>query len=145
MANTPSMLEELRRKGVRITTQRRAVLEIVAAATKHCDAATLLRHARQLHAGIDRATVYRTLDLLKKHGLLNDRDCEAPEGSDHLHLTCFVCGTVEHCTNDIFPQLKAAIARDSGFEVREVRLEIGGCCRLCIRGGSTHKALEIFN
>ena len=56
-----SLLEELASRGVRLTAQRRAVVEIIQAADHHLDAASLLELAQQKQPAIDRATVYRTI------------------------------------------------------------------------------------
>src|SRR4051794_8061458 len=69
-----SLLDELTSQGVRMTVQRRVLVEIIQEATEHLDAAGLLALAREREATIDRATVYRTLELLKKHRLVDELD-----------------------------------------------------------------------
>jgi len=51
-----------------MTQQRRAILSVMEMAKKHLDAAQLLRKAQRLDASVDRSTVYRTLQLLKRQG-----------------------------------------------------------------------------
>src|SRR5712692_2757830 len=65
---------ELMSRGLRMTRQRRTILEIVETAKTHLDASQLLRKARKVDPGIDRVTVYRTLGLLKRHGLVDELD-----------------------------------------------------------------------
>ncbi len=62
------LLNELEARGVRLTSQRRALIETIQQADAHLDAASLLSRARQRDPKIDRATVYRTLELLKRLG-----------------------------------------------------------------------------
>jgi len=136
---------------VRITSQRRILLEIIQSADEHLDAATLLTLAREREPAIDRATVYRTLDLLKRHRLIDELDLMHLKGEkhyyevktrrDHAHLACFQCGHIEEFTSPLFEQLKREIARQSGFEVRVTRLEVGGRCRAC--GGREQDRAEI--
>jgi Fur family ferric uptake transcriptional regulator len=136
-----SLLEDLRRRGVRITAQRQALIETIQEADAHLDAATLLAHARGRNPNVNRATVYRTLELLKKQGLIDELDLmhlngekhyyEARTGSDHIHLACFRCGGIEECTSPLYEELKADLARVHGFNVQVVRLEVGGLCRSC--------------
>lgn len=105
------------------------------------DAASLLTAARKRDARIDRATVYRTLELLKKHRLIDELDLmhlngekhfyEAKTGNDHIHLACFQCGAIEELTTPLFERLKNEISAQTGFQIRVVRLEIGGRCRKC--------------
>ena len=61
-------------RGIRMTEQRRAILRVMETASKHLDAAQLLRKAQKLDASVDRSTVYRTLQLLKRHGLIDELD-----------------------------------------------------------------------
>jgi Fur family ferric uptake transcriptional regulator len=136
-----SLLRELIAKGVRITAQRRAVIQAFDEAKGHLDAAALLAAAKARDARIDRATVYRTLELLKKHRLVDELDLMHIDGekhfyepktvADHLHLACFQCGEIQEVSDPLFDRLKAEIARRTGFQIRVVRLEIGGRCRNC--------------
>jgi Fur family ferric uptake transcriptional regulator len=136
-----SLVEEFSARGLRLTPQRRALLEIIEAAEDHIDAATLLARARQMDASIDRATVYRTLELLKKLRLVNELDLmhlngerhyyEIRAGADHIHLACFRCGKIEEFESPLFELLKKEIGQERGFAIHVVRMEAGGHCRQC--------------
>jgi Fur family ferric uptake transcriptional regulator len=136
-----ALLEELAAKGVRMTPQRRALVGVIQESTEHLDAASLLNLARKREPSIDRATVYRTLELLKKLRLVDELDLMHLEGEkhfyevrsrqDHIHLACFRCSRIEEFSSALFEQLKAEISRQSGFEIRVTRLEVGGICRAC--------------
>ena len=136
-----SLLHELAMRGIRITGPRRVLIETIQDATSHLDAATLLDLARKRDPSINRATVYRTLELLKNHRLVDELDLmhltgekhfyEAKTTVDHVHLTCFHCGRVEEYTSPLFERLKAEIATQRGFRIRVMRLEVGGRCRQC--------------
>ena len=94
----------LAERGIRMTGQRRAILQVMETATKHLDAAQLLRKAQKLDASVDRSTVYRTLRLLKRHGLIDELDLMHIHGEwtllltsassirDHIHMACLRCG-----------------------------------------------------
>jgi Fur family ferric uptake transcriptional regulator len=136
-----SLLDELVSKGIRITSQRRALVEVIQEAERHLDAASLLTLARKREPSLDRATVYRTLEILKKLRLIDELDLMHLEGEkhfyevktrrDHIHLACFRCGRIDEFTSPVFERLKAEIAKEAGFEIRVTRLEIGGACRAC--------------
>jgi len=49
------------------------------------DASQLLRKARKVDPGIDRVTVYRTLGLLKRHGLVDELDLMHLQGEKHFY------------------------------------------------------------
>ena len=137
------ILEHLASKGVRLTAQRRVLIETIQEADEHLDAAALLTMARKREPGIDRATVYRTIELLKNLGLVDELDLmhlngekhyyevKPKPGRDHVHLACFECGRIEEFSSAVYEHLKREIARQMGFEVRVTRLEVGGRCRAC--------------
>jgi len=135
-------MQELVAQGVRITAQRRVLIETIQDAKGHIDAPTLLAMARKRDASVDRATVYRTIDLLKKHGLIDELDLmhltgekhfyEVKTHRDHVHLACFQCGKIEELTPPLFEKLKSEMARQSGFEIKVIRLEVGGLCKACV-------------
>ena len=136
-----ALLDELVSKGVRLTSQRRALIEVIQEAKEHLDAGSLLELARKRAPNLDRATVYRTIELLKRLRLVDELDLMHLEGEkhyyevktkrDHVHLACFRCGRIEEFTSPIFERLKAEIAKQTGFAVRVTRLEVGGICRAC--------------
>lgn len=140
----PSLLEELTAKGVRITAQRRALVEVIQETREHLDVASLLEQARRREPGVNRATVYRTIELLKKMRLVEELDLmhlngekhyyEAKSRGDHIHLACFDCGRIQEFVSPSFDRLKREIARETGFEVRVIRLEVGGSCGICSAG-----------
>ena len=122
-------------------------MQTIQESTGHLDAATLLNLARERDPQIDRATVYRTLDMLKKLRLVDELDLmhlngekhyyEAKTREDHVHLACLECGKIEEFSSPVYKRLKQELARKSGFEIRVARLEVGGCCREC-RKGTVH-------
>ncbi len=137
----PSMLEELREQGVRITRQRRLLVGIIQDSPRHLDAFTLLNIAKQEDSDINLATVYRTLSLLKNRGLIDELDLmhlqgekhyyEAKTSSDHCHMACFGCGAILEYASSAFEELKRQITTDSGFQIQVARLELGGLCEKC--------------
>jgi Fur family ferric uptake transcriptional regulator len=140
------LLDELTAKGIRLTAQRRAVIDVIQEAGAHLDAASLLELARQREPGIDRATIYRTIGLLKKLRLVDELDLMHLQGekhyyevktrSDHIHLACFHCGRIEEYSSPMFDELKTQISDHADFLVRVVRMEVGGICAACATSGS---------
>jgi Fur family transcriptional regulator, ferric uptake regulator len=136
-----SLMKELTARGVRITKQRRLIIAIIQDSPRHLDVATLLALARKKDSGIDRSTVYRTIGMLKRRGLIDELDLmhidgekhyyEVKTNHDHCHLACFKCGGVMEYTSSSFEKLKEEIARRSGFDIRVTRLEAGGICKSC--------------
>jgi Fur family transcriptional regulator, ferric uptake regulator len=142
----PSLMEELHERGVRMTAQRRVLVSIIQDSPRHLDAATLLKIAKQKDSAVDRATVYRTIALLKNLGLIDELDLmhlegekhyyEAKTNRDHCHMACFQCGAIMEYASSSFERLKQDIAKRSGFQIRVVRLEVGGLCERCRKAAS---------
>ena len=78
-------MEELHARGVRMTAQRRLLVSIIQDSPRHLDAATLLKVAKQKDPEVDRATVYRTIALLKNLGLIDELDLMHLEGEKHYY------------------------------------------------------------
>ena len=142
----PSLMRELAARGIRMTTQRRLLVDIIQDSPRHLDAAALLKAAKQKDPEIDRATVYRTIALLKNLGLIDELDLmhmegekhyyEAKTSRDHCHMACLRCGAIVEYASSSFEKLKKEMARQSGFAIRVVRLEVGGFCKRCRRAAS---------
>jgi len=128
-------------RGLRMTRQRRTILSVVETAQQHLDATQLLRKARKIDPGIDRVTVYRTLKLLKRYGLIDELDLMHLQGEkhfyerrpqrDHLHMACLSCGKILEFESDLFDRLKGQIQRECQFHILVTRMEIGGYCSRC--------------
>jgi Fur family ferric uptake transcriptional regulator len=128
-------------RGIRMTQQRRAILSVMETASKHLDAAQILRKAKTLDASVDRSTVYRTLRILKRHGLIDELDLMHIHGEghyyerklnrDHIHMACLRCGKIMEFVSDVFEKLKRQVERDCSFQIVVSRMEIGGYCSGC--------------
>jgi Fur family transcriptional regulator, ferric uptake regulator len=135
------LLNQVEAQGIRLTAQRRALIETIQEATSHLDAASLLSLARKRDPKIDRATVYRTIELLKRLGLIDELDLMHLDGEkhyyevktrkDHLHLACFKCGAIEEFSSPAFERLKLEIGAKNDFDIQVMRLEVGGLCKRC--------------
>jgi Fur family ferric uptake transcriptional regulator len=135
------LLSEVEARGIRLTAQRRALIETIQEATSHLDAESLLKLARIRDPNIDRATVYRTIELLKRLGMIDELDLmhlngekhyyEVKTEKDHLHLACFDCGKIQEFVSPTFERLKREIGATNNFEIQVIRLEVGGRCSAC--------------
>lgn len=145
---TPGRLQaELTSRGLRMTHQRRTILSVVETAEQHLDAAQILKKARKLDPNIDRVTVYRTLGLLKRHGLVDELDLMHLQGEkhfyerrpqrDHIHMACLRCGKITEFESALFDRLKGQIQRECEFNIVVTRLEIGGYCKQCRRSSAS--------
>ncbi|PYU34606.1 MAG: transcriptional repressor [Acidobacteria bacterium] len=131
----------LARRGVRLTRQRRILLDIMDQAEEHLTADSILERAQKIDPRVHRVTVYRTLEMLKSHGLLDELDLlhihghrhyyESHGPRDHIHVACLRCGKVREVESELFEQLKRQVERDTGIGITVARVEIGGYCENC--------------
>ncbi len=126
----------LRRKGYRITRQRRRILD---ALDTHPQSIEELHAILKLRGeAVDRATLYRTLSCLTDLGVVTKtqfRDNTAkfelhPEGDHHHHLVCDRCGMVEDVILNESAILKS-IVNNTGFRILSHSLEFFGLCGKC--------------
>lgn len=133
--------QELISRGVRMTHQRRLLVEIIQSAAGHLDAIALWQRAKEQDPTLNKVTVYRTLGMLKKHGLVDELDLMHLEGGkhyyeakttrDHIHLACTKCGRIQEFESSLFEKLKGQIERERQFRIKVVRVEAGGLCDRC--------------
>lgn len=147
-AETTGRLQQaVRRLGIRLTRQRRVILQVMDDAEQHLDVDQILERAQKTDPDVHLVTVYRTIELLKKHGLIDELDLLHLRGDrhyyethgprDHIHVACLRCGKVREFESRLYEQLKEQIARDFGMKVTVSRTEVGGYCAECLAKIST--------
>ena len=103
--DTAQISAELSARGLRLTRQRRAVLDAIAAAPSSLSALQVYDAARERCPELGLTTVYRTLEVLAEIGALRrvhgDDHCESfvPASAAHGHtVVCSGCGRVTEFT-----------------------------------------------
>ncbi len=136
----PDLESELRRRGHRVTDQRRVVWEVLTSATHHLTADDVIDAARARHLHINRASVYRTLTLLSDLGLARETSLgadsqasrwEVAHPDDHFHLICRSCGDVQHHAGDLVEQVRSHLGADHHFVAEQIELTVRGLCERC--------------
>ena len=141
-------LDFLARKHLRLTGQRRAIIEAVFSTEEHFTAEELLAWAQRRDKSVSRATVYRTLPLLTESGLVREMDF----GGDHKyydpnyaahprhsHIICRDCGKIIEFESEPLERLENQISRQLGFSVEAHRLQITASCEEFRRLGACSK------
>ena len=136
-----TLSEKIRAKGLRLTGQRRLIADVLDGANDHLDAEAVCRLARRQDPTIHRSTVYRTLDTLKRHGLIDELDLMHVDGERHyyevrpsklhVHLVCTECKGVEEPGGPFWEGLGRRAFAECGFEAETIRLEMAGTCASC--------------
>ena len=128
-----------------LTQQRESIASVLFNSEEHLSVEDIEALLRADDVRVGKATVYRTLDVLAKAGLVVEHDFG--EGfkryepysamSHHEHLVCVDCGRVIEFTSERIERMKALIADEHGFQHHHHRLEIYGVCRDCQDHAST--------
>jgi Fur family transcriptional regulator, ferric uptake regulator len=137
--STSELDDLLRRKGVRPTAKRTAVLAELAREQDDATAQALWQRLRARGGEtIGLATVYRTLALLHEHGVVDalshhegERCYRLCGDQHHHHLVCERCHRVVEVVDCDLGGWVDAVARRHGFAAAEHHVEISGVCGAC--------------
>jgi Fur family ferric uptake transcriptional regulator len=145
-------LEFLGEKGLRITSQRQAIVDAVFSTEEHFTAEQLLVWARTRDSSVSRATVYRTLPLLTESGLVKEMDFGKdykfydPNYADHPnhnHIICEDCNRIVEFESEKIDQIEDEISQKLGFTLKNQRLQITASCdEMKKQGACSHKTSE---
>ena len=138
-------------KKLRLTAQRRTIIETAFSTTQHFTAEQLLAWSRASDKTISRATVYRTLPLLTESGLVREMDFgkdykfydpNYAEHPHHNHIICEDCNKIVEFESEKLKQLETEISHRLGFSVQSHRLQISARCdELKTRGTCQKRAV----
>ena len=128
-----------RERGVRLTDQRRTVLQLLCVSDKPLSAYELLDRMRGVVKNPAPPTVYRALDFLLEQGLVHKLEslhayvgCTHPE---HPHasqfLICADCGEVAEVEDTSVASSLQAASEDLGFRTQRPVVELLGTCAEC--------------
>ncbi len=113
------------------------ILEEVRKSKSHPTADDVYRLVRRRLPRISLGTVYRNLDVLARHGLIQSLGDVGPrrryDGTveEHCHVRCVSCGRVDDVDGEM-PGVLEDWARDAaGYEVQSCRLSLAGLCPEC--------------
>jgi len=132
-----SCLITLKKKGLKLTPQRKLVVDAIHDAKGHLTAEDVIVWVQDRMPEVHKSTIYRTLNLLEGAGSVFKSELgghfiyhHAEEGHHH-HLVCSKCGKTVDCDEDIFTPVERSIADKYGFHVVFRHLVISGVCQEC--------------
>ncbi|OGN90116.1 MAG: hypothetical protein A2158_01010 [Chloroflexi bacterium RBG_13_46_14] len=130
--------ELLSEAGLRNTSQRQSILDIIRRGQGHPDADEVYRRARKKQPRLSLSTVYRTLQTLKELGLVEEvhldethHHYEIKASNEHHHLICLGCGKVVEFECPMSVQMKEEVSKEKGFEVVNTEVRMTGYCPEC--------------
>jgi len=124
---------------VRMTPQRRVILEELQKVETHPTADEIYEMARRRLPRISLGTVYRNLEILARCGLVRQLDTGPQKRFDgtvreHYHIRCVRCGAVVDCPLKPVISFPGGFRGLSEFEIQGHQLEFLGLCPRCKSG-----------
>lgn len=137
----------LREKGLKVTTQRLAVLTVLSQkADSHLTAEEIYDLVKVENPEIGLATVYRTVQLLLELKIIDriylddgyvryelGNVFEDEDGHRHHHLICVKCGQVTSFQGDLLEEFEKRMEEQTGFQIRDHDVKLYGYCADCQR------------
>ena len=131
----------------RWTVSREIILDLLSRTSKHMSAKEIYASLYRMYPGIGLTTVYRTLDLLVRMGLINKLTFgDGPsryefksekKNEHHHHLLCTKCGRIIDYSDFIDKELELVkkteetLAKKHNFKVLDHNIEFYGLCEKC--------------
>lgn len=135
----PQFLNYLKQQGLKWTPEREKVFQEASAMEGHFEAEELAYRLRKKGGRISKATVYRTLPLLVKAGLIKEvihgekhhHYEHNHEENRHDHFICLTCGKIIEFGEESLREIEEKICMQYEFQPEKVVMEIFGYCKKC--------------
>lgn len=136
----------LREKGLKVTTQRLAVLTVLSQKPdSHLTAEEIYDLVKVSNPEIGLATVYRTIQMLLELKIIDRINLddgyvryelghvyEDEDSHHHHHLICIKCGRVMSFQGDLLEEFEKRIEGKTGFQIQDHDVKLYGYCTDCL-------------
>ena len=132
-----AIIETLRRDGYKATPQRIAICRFALQSRDHPTAQRIYGEVRKVHPTVSLATVYKTLQILTEHGLIQELDLPQSQArfdsyvEPHINLVCLQCGNIQDLDDDAAREIVERMTAKTEFKRTGQRLDIYGICKIC--------------
>jgi Fur family peroxide stress response transcriptional regulator len=137
MMTKESIIKHLKEKGLKITPQRMAIIEVlIEQKDLHPGARLVYKEAKKKKKSLSLSATYATLNELSRHGIIKTLQFDKMENrydgnlEEHINLICERCKKILDYTVPIAIDQKG-VAEKTGFSITDTRLEYYGYCREC--------------
>ena len=138
MERPGDIINKLSEHGYRLTPQRMMVLSAIENSDNHISAEEIYAQVVAKYSHVNISTVYRTLELLKRLGLVTETDLgggrvryHPADKGHHHHLVCQECGKIIDLDEAVLSSLKSILLREYKFSADLRHLAIFGRCANC--------------
>ncbi|HVN97665.1 MAG TPA: Fur family transcriptional regulator [Syntrophorhabdaceae bacterium] len=134
-----SVIAQLKEHGLKVTPQRLAIIDVLVALRDiHPNAAAVYREAKKIRKSLSLSTTYATLNEFSAHGIIKTLQFDPKENryettlDEHVNLICEGCGKIlDYKVSS--PANRADVEKNTGFSVKDTRLEYYGYCKKCLK------------
>ena len=132
-----AIIETLRRDGYKATPQRIAICRFALQSRDHPTAQRIYGEVRKVHPTVSLATVYKTLQILTEHGMIQELDFPQSQArfdsyvGPHINLVCLQCGNIQDLDDDAAREIVERMTAKTEFKRTGQRLDIYGICKIC--------------
>ena len=132
-----SIIKQLKEKGLKVTPQRMAIIEVlIEQKDLHPGARLVYQEARKKKKSLSLSATYATLNKLSHHGIIKTLQFDKMENryegnlEEHINLICERCKKILDYKVPITVDQRG-VAKKTGFSITDTRLEYYGYCREC--------------
>jgi len=134
---TMSCVTTLKEKGLKLTPQRKLIINAIHDVSAHLTAEEIIDHVQSRMPEVHKSTIYRTLELLEETGCVFKSELgehfiyhHAEEGHHH-HLVCSKCGKTIDCDEDLFAPVEKSLREKYSFQIDFKHVVMSGLCESC--------------
>jgi Fur family peroxide stress response transcriptional regulator len=132
-----SIIDNLRKKGYKATTQRIAICRFALSSRDHPNAQKIYAEVKKVHPTVSLATVYKTLQILTDQGLIQELDLPESKArfdsymEPHINIVCLQCGNIQDFSDNIAREMVERVTTKADFTRTGQRIDIYGICKTC--------------
>ena len=138
MKDSGDIISKLGEMGYRRTPQRMMVLTAIENSANHISAEEIYAQVIDKYPNVNISTVYRTLELLKRLGMVTETDLgggsvryHPADKGHHHHLVCQECCAIINMDESVLAPLKSKLGQEYNFDADLRHLAIWGRCSNC--------------
>ncbi|MBC7958361.1 MAG: transcriptional repressor [Vallitaleaceae bacterium] len=127
----------LKSRNIKVTPQRLAIYNVLYQTTEHPSAEKIYQQLLPSHPTMSLATIYKTLDALKKVHLVTELNTGGDsfrydaKMSSHPHAICLECGDVYDLHTELLNHLSDQVQAETDFNIAYHQVYFYGKCKKC--------------
>lgn len=135
--NAEELIDLFRENGLKVTTQRLAIYKYIISRDDHPTTEQIYQALKKDHPTIGLGTIYKTLHLLKKLGLIQELGFNEgsirydPNIQLHINMVCTKCGQIEDYESEIFKLHWKELISKLDFKPKGQRIDLYYECEKC--------------